>query len=236
MPLRLYIIRHADPDYANDTITAAGHLEAKALAAAVARLLPNHLYTSPKGRAVATAKCCADALGIKAEILPWTREMSDCRYDHPTLGDMAVWDCPGEDVRSDPASSSGSSWHELAHLRDPIVRESIQRLIAESDRFLESHGFRREGARYRILAPDRKQKIAVVCHMGFGLAWLSHLLGLPLPLVWAGFWLPPASITTILFERRSPDFAVPRCLGLGDIAHCQGASLPPNSSGLHGLS
>lgn len=28
--MRLYIIRHADPDYPNNTITPAGHLEAKA--------------------------------------------------------------------------------------------------------------------------------------------------------------------------------------------------------------
>ena len=30
--MRIYIIRHADPDYENDTITPRGHLEAKALA------------------------------------------------------------------------------------------------------------------------------------------------------------------------------------------------------------
>lgn len=30
--MRLYIIRHADPDYPNNTITPEGHLEAQALA------------------------------------------------------------------------------------------------------------------------------------------------------------------------------------------------------------
>ncbi len=29
--MRLYIIRHADPDYPNNTITPEGHLEAQAL-------------------------------------------------------------------------------------------------------------------------------------------------------------------------------------------------------------
>lgn len=30
--MRLYIIRHAEPDYENDTITAEGHKQAEALA------------------------------------------------------------------------------------------------------------------------------------------------------------------------------------------------------------
>ena len=30
--MRLYIIRHADPDYKNDTITVFGHKDAQALA------------------------------------------------------------------------------------------------------------------------------------------------------------------------------------------------------------
>ena len=73
-----------------------------------------------------------------------------------------------------------------------------------------------EEGRYRILEPNER-KIAVFCHMGFGLAWLAHLLEMPLPLLWAGFWLAPSSVTTILMETRSEQWAVPR-LSLGDVS------------------
>lgn len=50
-------------------------------------------------------------------------------------------------------------------------------------------------------------------------SWLAHLLHLPLSSVWTSFYLPPSSITTVLFDERSSDFAVPRAIGVGDIGH-----------------
>jgi probable phosphoglycerate mutase len=70
------------------------------------------------------------------------------------------------------------------------------------------------------------------CHGGFGLMWLAHLLEIPFPLVWAGFWLPPSSVTTVLFEERSSAWSVPRCIGLGDVAHLYAAGLPVSPAGI----
>jgi probable phosphoglycerate mutase len=81
--------------------------------------------------------------------------------------------------------------------------EQYDTLCRESDAFLARLGYGREDGRYHMLHPNR-ETIAVFCHLGFGLTWLSHLLELPFPLVWSGFWLPPSSVTTILFEERSP--------------------------------
>lgn len=63
------------------------------------------------------------------------------------------------------------------------------------------------------------------CHAGLGLTWLAHLLAIPPTLFWAGFWLAPSAVTTILFEERTPEWAVPRCIGLGDVAHLYEAGL-----------
>jgi hypothetical protein len=54
----------------------------------------------------------------------------------------------------------------------------------------------------------------------------------PVSLLWAGFSLHPSSITTVLLEERSPDFAVPRCLALGEIGHLHQAGLQPRPVGL----
>jgi hypothetical protein len=72
----------------------------------------------------------------------------------------------------------------------------------------------------------------VFCHGGFGLTWLAHLLALLLPLVWSGFWLPPSSVTTMLFDERSPEWAVPRCIGLGDVSHLYAAGLQVQARGI----
>jgi probable phosphoglycerate mutase len=79
---------------------------------------------------------------------------------------------------------------------------------------------------------SNRQRIAFFAHLGFGLAWLSYLLDIPLPLMWAGFYLHPSSVTTILFDERAPGVAVPRVLALGDLSHLARAGLPPTPAGI----
>ena len=96
---------------------------------------------------------------------------------------------------------------------------------ADSDAFLARQGYVRDGGAYRMVAPST-EPIALFCHAGFGLTWLSHLLDLPLPLVWTGFFLAPSSVTILLMEERSAEYAVPRCLCVGDTSHLHAAGLP----------
>jgi probable phosphoglycerate mutase len=228
--MKLYLIRHADPDYANDTITDAGHLEAKALARFLQSAGVDRLYCSPVNRAVHTMRYTAELLGMEPVIEPWTREL-DWPKQQADGRMVAPWDVPGESVRASwPFADAGAAWQQRAPYRDfmPLF-ESLQ---ANSDAFLKRHGYVREGGRYRIEARNR-EAIAVFCHLGFGLTWLSHLLGLPFPLVWSSFWLAPSSVTTVLFEERSETWAVPRCLGLGSVTHLHQAGLPVSRMGLH---
>ena len=50
-PMRLLIVRHADPDYSIDSLTPAGWEEAKLLADRLASVLVAAYYVSPLGRA-----------------------------------------------------------------------------------------------------------------------------------------------------------------------------------------
>src|SRR3569833_1782620 len=84
--MRLYIIRHADPDYPNNTITAAGHLEAAALAERLATEGLTHIYASPLGRAVHTMRYTADKIGLPHTIEEWTQELHALRITAPFLG------------------------------------------------------------------------------------------------------------------------------------------------------
>ncbi len=229
--MRLYIIRHADPDYANNTITPAGHKEAQALAQRLRSYRLKYVYSSPLGRALDTMRYTAELLKAPPSVEEWTQELAKLRITDATWGAMAAWDVPGELIRDGEEYPGESTWHRSRPFDDPIFREQFETLKESSDAFIGRHGYRREGRRYRCVTPNR-DAIAVFCHGGFALTWLAHLLDLPVPLVWSGFWLPPSSVTTILWDERSPAWAIPRCIGLGDVSHLYAAGLPVRPRGI----
>ena len=230
--MRLYIIRHADPDYKNDTITEIGHREAQALAKRLASHGLDKIYSSPVRRAVDTARYTADLLQLELNIEHWTRELwPELALKATQWGDIFAIDVPGEVFRGGTEMPTHDTWHRIPVLKDHAAREVYEELKVRSDEFLSRHGYDREGGRYRCTRPNEEQ-IAVFCHGGFGLTWLAHLLEIPVTLVWSGFWLAPSSVTTILFDQRSSDWAVPRCIGLGDVSHLYEAGLPVQPRGI----
>eukprot|EP00871_Galdieria_phlegrea_P005877 jgi/Galph1/777/GphlegSOOS_G5547.1 len=233
-PCRLYIIRHADPEYSSDSLTRHGHLEANALAERFVndkQIRLTKLYSSPFGRAKETAEYTAKALRMPVEIEDWTRELVHwgriSEGLRPGEGGLALWDMSGEYVRGfEPMINSENQWERIPDLAS--VKSDYEELVHNSDKFLARHGYVREKGLYRINKRFDTQQIAVFCHGGFGLTWISHLLCLPLSLFWCSFWLAPSSVTTILFEERSSNYATPRCIGLGDISHlyANGLNIP----------
>jgi probable phosphoglycerate mutase len=142
-----------------------------------------------------------------------------------------MWDVPGEVIRATAPYPTQDNWHEAPCFAHPTFPARMKQLREDSDAFMARHGYERDGGRYRIVRRN-KEKIAVFCHGGLGLSWLSHLLEVPLPLIWAGFWLAPSSVTTILMDERSKQWGVPRCIGLGDVSHLYEANLPTQPAGI----
>lgn len=229
--MRIYVVRHAEPDYSIDSLTPAGHKEAAALARRMVKLAPTHLYSSPVQRAKHTCDYTAKAMGCAYSIEKWTAELGECRGEYGAWGKLCVWDCPGELIRAKYPMPTAENWYDMPEFSDPLVREKTKYVQDSSDEFLARHGYVREGGRYRVVAPNR-HRIAVFCHGGFGLWWLAHLLELPFPLVFSGFFMPPSSVTTILMDERSKTWAVPRCVGMGDVSHLYEAGLPVSRSGI----
>lgn len=231
--MRLYLIRHADPDYPNNTITPYGHKEAQALAVRLSKEKLDRLYSSPMGRARDTMRYTADLLPDHVPAIEdWTVEFGGTTTETDEWGRIAIWDLPGEVIRGQEKHPSYDDWQNLPYVAGTPMTELFDAARSASDAFLARHGYEREGGRYRCVAPNR-ERIAVFCHGGFGLAWLSHLLEIPLPLMWSGFWLPPSSVTTVFMEQRTDLWAVPRCIGLGDVSHLYAAGLPVQPRGIH---
>ena len=230
--MRLYIIRHADPDYANNTITKEGHREAEALAKRFETHGFDKIFTSPMGRAIVTMQYTANLLNMDYKIEDWTREQCPELVVENEIGEKVVaFDIAGEIYRSDRKSLTHDAWHKCQELKKGDILTSYEKLVENSDAFLLRHGYERVAGRYRCVKPNQ-DKIAMFCHAGFGLTWLAHLLEIPPTLMWSGFWIAPSSVTTILFEERSQEWAVPRCIGMGDISHLYEAGLDMHTSGL----
>jgi len=231
MGVQLFIIRHGDPDYANDTLTAAGRLEAAALARKMeSQIRPDALFSSPMGRARATMKPTEEALSMQGTVLDWAGELGLRCEEGPWGVAQMLWDVPGHWIRgSSPVTRD--TWHLHPPFGGAEVRKDFERVCAASDRFLAELGYERRGGHYACVAPNRR-KVAVFCHGGLGLTWLAHLLEIPLTLMWSAFWLPPSSVTTILFDERESGRAAPRCIGLADISHLHAAGLARSNGGL----
>ena len=91
--MRIIIVRHGDPDYANDTLTEKGWKEAEMLAERLARTEITDFYVSPYGRARDTASCTLKKMNRKAETMEWMREFGP-RIHRPdrALRKTRVWD------------------------------------------------------------------------------------------------------------------------------------------------
>ena len=100
--MRLYIVRHADPDYDNNTITPAGHLEAQALPPRLTAERLEHIYCSPLRRALHTAEYTARLTGLAPRVEEWTLELDNLWIEIPPWKRMVAWDLPAETVRPAP--------------------------------------------------------------------------------------------------------------------------------------
>ncbi len=230
--MRLYIIRHAEPDYEHNTITKKGHREAKALGNHLKKEGLTRIYSSPLGRALHTAEYTSKTTGLKIKVEPWTHELSELKMGPVSpWGTLMTWDLPGEIIREKRKLLTYDDWHKIPHFGDKKFKSEVNRVHRDSDAFLKRHGYQRVSGKYRILKSNR-ERLAVFCHGGLGITWLAHLLEIPLPLIWSGFWMAPSSVTTILFDERSKKWAVPRCIGFCDTSHLRMEGLPVSTHGI----
>lgn len=207
--MELYIIRHGDPDYANDTLTELGWREAEALVPRLLKISPTDIYASPRGRAQDTAKPSLKALGMEFTVEEWMNESEEymrfCKPDN-TEGLQAGY------------SVSIESGAVLNKDFSPERTERLENLIKASDEFLARHGYVREGMRYRVVKPNHK-RIACFCHGGFGSAWISHLLGCHPLFSWYRICFNPTAVTKFYFMDVGGGYAVPRAEYIGDLSH-----------------
>ena len=228
--MHLYLIRHADPDYENDSLTTQGNAEAEALAKKLADRGVNHVYSSSSGRAVKTAGYIAGAVGAMVVEASWLMEPNHLSVKQKNKR-YVIWDTFGETVRSPVDLPNQQTWQNYPPFDTPETLRMWDDFKGKSDSLMAKHGYAREENLYRIERSNR-DRIAIVCHNGVVLMFLAHLLELPVSLVWAGFYIWPSSVTTVFFEEHSDRSAAPRALAVADTSHLYAAGLEPQPRGM----
>jgi len=228
--MRLYLIRHADPDYENNTITPYGHLEAAALAKRLSREKITRIHCSPMQRAIDTMQYTAEALKLDYEIHDWMREVE---WEDTIEAYRNPWDLPGELLIGEKELPDTAGWKSNPYFDGEKLAKDYEDRAARFDSFLQENGYQRKGNRY-IELRESHENIAMFCHAGFANAMFSHLMNIPLTTVWADFWMAPSAVTIILFSRRDSPVTVPRCIAYGDTSHLYAEGLPVRPRGLKG--
>ncbi len=227
--MRLILIRHGDPDYVRDDLTEKGKREAALLAERASKWHVDEVYTSPLGRAVATAKPCLDAWGKQAGILDWAQEFFFPEPDRDAQGWLRVpWDFFPADWTGYDENFAENRWTEVAMLAHAKPRYEMT--CAALDAFLASRGYARKGRYYRAVAPNEKT-VVIFCHFGISMIMLSHILNISAQALLHGFYLAPTSVTILNTEQRRGDEAYFRAERIGDCHHLIAGGEPISESG-----
>jgi len=225
--MKLIIVRHAEPDYSIDSLTPVGWKEAEILSDRVCKWDVKNFYCSPLGRAKDTASFSLQKLGREAEILPWLKEfpISVLKPDKDTPA--CAWDWLPQDWTGNPANFQMDQWHQTKPMKDAGALAEYTYVTTELDKLIEKHGYRREGAYYRAVNPN-KDTIVLFCHFGLECVLLSHILNIPPMLLWHGTCAAPTSVTILNTEERREGHAYFRMSTFGDTSHLYAAGQTPS--------
>lgn len=227
-----YYIRHGDPIYKPDSLTALGNRQAEALAKRLALYGVDKIYSSTSNRAVMTARPTCELLKMEPELLEFAHESH--AWDDFTIdkedGIGRTWIFQVNKARETFCSKEiralGDRWFDFPEFKKYNYEKGVNRIYNELDTFFESLGYVhiRYTGKYKV-TNSNDQRIALFAHQGFGLAFLSCLLDIPYPMFCTHFDMCHSGLTVIEF-REIEGYAIPKVLTLSSDAHLYREGLP----------
>ena len=216
--MEIILIRHGDPDYANDTLTLTGHEEAKLLASFLADRPIDAIFQSPNGRARHTCDYTAKIKDIEPVTLDWLREVGIMR------GNLYLWNAPGPLFLND---SPLPTYENCLEPDGAMPEGKIQfgRVSKGFDEVLASYGYVKEGHLYRIETANDKT-LAFFCHHGVIATLLSYLIHWSLPLAFVHSTIDPTGVTLLKMIEHN-GLAHPKMIYFNSLAHLNTRSRKP---------
>ena len=228
--MRILIIRHAEPDYENDTLTEKGWKEAGLLAKRFEKIHLAAIYCSTMGRAMDTASFILKEKNMEARYCDWLREFPP-RINRPDVTDRRKisWDWLPKDWTARPEYFLSGEWYKTDIMQEANVGETYKLVTEEFDKTLAEHGYIRDGLIYKTEKSNR-DTIAFFCHFGLECVLLSHLMNVSPMILWHHTCAAPSSVTSIYTEERRQGTVSFRMNQFGDISHLYAADEIPSFS------
>lgn len=228
--MNLIFIRHGDPDYSIDSLTEKGWREAELLSARTTTWNVKEFYCSPLGRAKDTASLTLNKVNRTAVIKDWLKEFYVPVKDPETGKDRIPWDFMPDYWTNIPEFYHKDTWTQASVMQTGNVAPEFEKVKTGIDAVLAEHGYERTGNYYKVVQGNH-DTLVFFCHLGVQFAMLSHLLGIPAPLLWQGCFVAPTSVTVLTSEERVEGNAYFRLRTLGDCAHLYTGKEPYSRSG-----
>ena len=222
--MRIVFVRHGEPDYTHDCLTAQGRIQAIAAAKRLREEGIDEIYSSPLGRAAETAAAASETLGLPVKTLAFMRELHWGSIDgSPMEAGGHPWDL-ADKMAGQGWDLTDPAWREHPFFSNNVVTAEADHVAEKTDEWLLSLGYERNGAYYRCMRQDDAQKtVALFSHGGSSAAAMGHILNLTFPYACALFHLEFTGITILRMDRQPGAQALP-CMELcNDGRHIRGA-------------
>lgn len=176
--MRLWFIRHGEPDYDTDSLTPLGIEQAELLAERIKSVPFAEVCHSPMGRARQTCEISNRKIGKTMQELPFLKEVEWGNLSGDAYCDESPWSISDRMIKEDHWYPKGEDWRtDPRSCQDRTILDVDKRRKAFDD-WMAQHGYVREGQLYRIdKAYD--EDVAFFCHGGISCTLVSHLLNIP---------------------------------------------------------
>ncbi len=226
--MRFFYIRHGDPIYEPDSLTPLGERQAEALAKRLAQYGIDKIYASTSNRAIMTAKPTSEILKKDIELLDFANECYTFEEFTTIKNGQKIWFFSDSETRrllaDESVASVGQNWYE--HPKLSAYKKGIERVHKETFEFFKSLGYEKIGntSIYKAIKPN-EEKVALFAHAGFGVAFLSEVLGIPYPIIANIFDIDHTGMTVIDFNEEE-GYAIPKVLTWSSDSHIYKEGLP----------
>ncbi len=215
--MKIIIIRHAEPDYKNKTLTNKGFREAELLGKYLKDTKIDYMYSSPLPRARFTADAIVKYNKTKTyEVFDYLREF-DSRIDLPYANNHLLWDLRPSFLNDNKELYDINKWTDASVVNDK-VKAHYQSIKDGFSALLEKHGYKKKGVYYDVVKPNH-DNIVIACHFGLGSFLLSELLNIAPSALLNHTCAQASSVTTVVTEERVKSKAIFRMLSFGSIEH-----------------
>ncbi len=237
--MRLIFIRHAEPDYINNTLTEKGFREAEILAKRIKDWKVDQFYASPLPRAQLTLAPAIKERGKNEEVIikDWLQEFSYMIED-PLTGETHVpWDFMPEWWTKREKFYDKENWFEEdIFQQNPAYVPAVKAMREGLDEILSDFGYTRNGWEYltddEIVTDDDDTTLVFGAHLGANCEAIGYLLGISPVVLQQSIFMAPTSITVLNAEKRRPGHAQFRAQFIADASHLTQAKEPLSHHGV----